>query len=34
LTPRATGKKVHFEEVALYTVQGGKIIEERFLYGI
>ena len=32
LTPKATGKRVEMEEVGLYTVKGGKIIEERFFY--
>jgi ketosteroid isomerase-like protein len=32
LTPKSTGKRVTMEEVALYTVKNGKIIEERFFY--
>jgi ketosteroid isomerase-like protein len=32
LTPKATGKRVSMEEIALYTVKDGKITEERFFY--
>ncbi len=32
LTPKATGRRVTMEEVALYTVKGGKITEERCFY--
>jgi hypothetical protein len=32
LTPKATGKRIEMEEVALYTVKGGRITEERFFY--
>ena len=31
-TPKATGKPVTLEEVALYTVKGGKITREQFFY--
>jgi len=32
LTPKSTGKRVQMEEVGLYTVKDGKIVEERFFY--
>ena len=32
ITPKATGERVTMDEVGLYTVKDGKIIEERFLY--
>lgn len=32
ITPRATGKRVTQEEVAVYTVKGDKITRERFYY--
>jgi len=32
LTPKSTGKRIQMEEVGLYTVKGGKIVEERFFY--
>jgi len=34
ITPKATGKTVEFEEIALYTVKDGKITQEQFLYGV
>jgi len=30
---RATGKQVRMEEVGVYTVEGGKIVREEFMYG-
>ena len=33
LTPKDTGQRRTFNEVALYTVADGKIVEERFFYG-
>jgi ketosteroid isomerase-like protein len=33
ITPKATGKKIVMDEIALYTVKGGKIVEEKFFYG-
>ena len=33
ITPKATGKKTVMDEIALYTVKGGKIVEETFFYG-
>jgi hypothetical protein len=33
ITPKATGKKVTMDEVALYYVQNGKIVREEFFYG-
>jgi hypothetical protein len=36
VTPKtgdAAGKKLHMEEIGLYTVQEGKITEERFFFG-
>ncbi|HEY6632301.1 MAG TPA: SnoaL-like domain-containing protein [Rhizobiaceae bacterium] len=32
LTPKSTGKRTTMEEVALYTVKDGKVVEERFFY--
>ena len=32
VTQKASGKKVHMEEMALYTVENGKIVGERFYY--
>jgi len=32
ITPKATGERLTMKEVCLYTVKGGKIIEERFFY--
>jgi SnoaL-like domain len=32
VTPKATGEPVTMDEVGLYTVKDGKIIEERFFY--
>lgn len=36
VTPKigeAAGRKLHMEEIGLYTVQDGKIVEERFFFG-
>lgn len=33
VTPKATGQRMTMDEVGLYTVKDGKIVEERFLYG-
>jgi ketosteroid isomerase-like protein len=33
ITPKATGERMSADEVGLYTVKDGKIIEERFFYG-
>jgi hypothetical protein len=33
LTPKDTGQRKTFDEVAVYTVADGKITEERFFYG-
>jgi ketosteroid isomerase-like protein len=33
VTDKSTGLRVAGEEVALYTVEDGKIVEERFFYG-
>jgi hypothetical protein len=33
LTTKATGKREQGDEIGIYTVKGGKIVEERFLYG-
>ena len=33
LTPKATGERRTMDEVGLYTVKDGKIVEERFFYG-
>ena len=32
ITPKATGERVTMDEVGLYTVKDGKIVEERFYY--
>lgn len=32
ITPKATGQRMQSDEVALYTVKDGKIVEERFFY--
>lgn len=32
VTPKATGERISMDEVALYTVKDGKIVEERFFY--
>ena len=33
MTEKATGQAHHMSEVALYTVKGDKVVEERFFYG-
>jgi ketosteroid isomerase-like protein len=32
VTPKSTGQRVQMDEMGLYTVQNGKIVEERFFY--
>lgn len=32
VTPKATGERVVLDEVGIYTVKDGKIVEERFYY--
>jgi hypothetical protein len=32
VTPKATGQRMQMEEYGLYTMQDGKVIEERFFY--
>jgi ketosteroid isomerase-like protein len=32
VTPKATGQRMQMEEIGLYTVKDGKIVEERFFY--
>lgn len=32
LTPKATGQRITMDEIALYTVKDGKVVEERFFY--
>jgi len=34
VTPKASGQRMTMREVALYTVRDGKVVEERFLYGM
>jgi ketosteroid isomerase-like protein len=34
ITVKATGERHSMDEVALYTVKDGKIVEERFFYGV
>ena len=33
ITPKATGKRTTMDEIALYTVTNGKIVDEKFFYG-
>lgn len=33
MTAKATGKRQTMDEVGLYTIRNGKIVEERFFYG-
>jgi ketosteroid isomerase-like protein len=33
VTPKATGQRMQMQEIGLYTVKEGKIVEERFFYG-
>jgi ketosteroid isomerase-like protein len=32
ITDKQTGKRMQMKEVGLYTVKGGKVVEERFMY--
>ncbi|ANV99361.1 nuclear transport factor 2 family protein [Bradyrhizobium icense] len=32
VTPKATGQRTQMDEIGLYTVKDGKIVEERFFY--
>lgn len=32
ITPKSTGERITMDEVGLYTVKDGKIVEERFFY--
>jgi ketosteroid isomerase-like protein len=32
ITPKATGERVTMDEMGLYTVKDGKVVEERFYY--
>ena len=32
ITPKATGQRMSMDEVGVYTVKDGKIVEERFFY--
>jgi ketosteroid isomerase-like protein len=32
VTPKETGKRMQMDEVGIYTVKNGKIVEERFCY--
>ncbi|MEO1083370.1 MAG: nuclear transport factor 2 family protein [Acidobacteriota bacterium] len=34
ITTKATGERMQMTEVAIYTVENGKIVEERFLYNM
>lgn len=34
VTPKATGQRMTMEEYGLYTVRGGRIVEERFFYAM
>jgi ketosteroid isomerase-like protein len=33
MTPKATGQRTTMDEMAVYTIKDGKIVEERFFYG-
>ncbi len=33
MTPKASGQRMKMDEMAVYTIKGGKIAEERFFYG-
>src|SRR5579859_2893885 len=33
VTPKASGQRMTLDEMAVYTLKGGKIAEERFFYG-
>tara|TARA_B110001454_G_scaffold96783_1_gene91639 strand:- start:1856 stop:2221 length:366 start_codon:yes stop_codon:yes gene_type:complete len=33
VTFKPTGARIQMDEIALYTVAGGKVVEERFFYG-
>ncbi len=33
VTPKATGKRITMDEMGVYKVKNGKIVEERFFYG-
>ena len=33
ITPKATGKRTTMDEIAVYTVKDGKIVEDSFFYG-
>lgn len=32
MTPKESGQRTQMDEVGLYTVRNGKIVEERFFY--
>lgn len=34
VTPKASGKRIRMDEIGLYTVRDGKVVEERFFYGM
>ena len=34
ITPKASGERMQMDEVALYTVANGKIVQEEFLYRV
>ncbi len=34
VTPKASGQRMTMEEIGLYTVKDGKIVEERFFYAM
>lgn len=33
ITPKATGQRMSMDEMGVYTVRDGKVVEERFYYG-
>ena len=34
VTPKASGERMQMDEVAVYTVKDGKIVQEEFLYAM
>lgn len=34
MTPKASGERMRMDELGLYTVKDGKVVEERFFYGM
>jgi len=34
VTPKATGKKMKMEEIGVYTIRDGKVVDEKFFYAM